>query len=109
LHLGIFISKINRLGEKMKNLTCLLMMTSLVSLSMAHANEGPCRQIKKACENAGFVKGKEGRGLWVNCIAPIMQGTVSQNSVLPLPADDPSLVAACKQKHPKFGTRKTKK
>ena len=38
--------------------------------------EGPCKQIEQACEKAGFVKGeaREGYGLWVDCIDPIMKG-----------------------------------
>ncbi len=72
------------------------------------ANEGPCKQIKEACTKAGFIKGeaKEGKGLWKDCIDPIMQGTTAKKSVLPLPSVDPSLVAACKAKRPKFGSGK---
>ena len=73
--------------------------------------EGPCKQIKEACEKAGFVKGeaKEGYGLWVDCIDPIMQGTAQPaKAKKPLPAVSPDLVGACKAKHPNFGQGKKK-
>ncbi len=70
---------------------------------------GPCEQIVKACEGAGFVKGeaKQGYGLWVDCIDPIMQRkTTAQGATKPLPSVDPNVVSACKTKHPKFGSGK---
>jgi hypothetical protein len=74
----------------------------------AQHGDGPCKQVKEACEKAGFVKGeaKEGKGLWRDCINPVMQGTTAAKSKLPLPSVDASVVAACKQKHPKFGAGK---
>jgi hypothetical protein len=51
--------------------------------------EGPCKQIEQACEKAGFVKGeaKEGYGLWVDCIDPIMKGASQPiNAKKPLPS-----------------------
>lgn len=71
----------------------------------------PCEQIKQTCENAGFVKGdaKQGFGLWVDCIDPIIRGTAQpKKAIKPLPTIDPSLVAACKTKNPKFGEPKSK-
>jgi|SRR5215813_14677076 len=68
--------------------------------------EGPCKQIKEACEKAGFVKGeaKEGYGLWVDCIDPIMKGTAQPaKAKKPLPPVGPDLINACKAKHPNFG------
>ena len=70
---------------------------------------GPCEQIVAACSSVGFVKGdaKEGFGLWHDCIDPIMRGTSQPpNAVKPLPAVNPELIAACKQKHPNFGEGK---
>jgi hypothetical protein len=67
---------------------------------------GPCMQIADACKAAGFIKGdwKKGDGLWRDCVDPIMQGASSAPGVTkPLPHVDPSLVSACKAKHPKFG------
>lgn len=73
--------------------------------------EGPCKEIKEACEKAGFVKGeaKEGYGLWVDCIDPIMKGTAQPpKAKKPLPSVSPDLVGACKAKHPNFGQGKKK-
>jgi len=76
----------------------------------AHKGKGhtprPCRQIEKACKDAGFIKGeaKKGFGLWVDCINPIMQGkTIVPGATKALPSVDAGVVAACKAKHPKFG------
>ncbi len=68
---------------------------------------GPCQQIVKACEDAGFVKGeaKQGYGLWLDCVDPIMQGKTSvPGATKTLPSVDPKLVSACKAKNPKFGS-----
>jgi hypothetical protein len=54
--------------------------------------QGPCKEIKEACEKAGFVKGeaKEGYGLWVDCIDPIMKGAAQPpNAKKPLPSVSP--------------------
>ena len=64
------------------------------------------RQVAQACQQAGFIKGdwKKGDGLWRDCVDPIMQGKTSvPGATKPLPAVDPSVVAACKAQHPKFG------
>ena len=69
--------------------------------------QGPCHQVIEACENAGFVQGeyKEGYGLWRDCIDPIMQGkTAAPGTTKALPSVDANLVAACRAKHPKFGS-----
>ena|SRR6185437_6623853 len=70
-----------------------------------NAAKHPCEQIRDACVSAGFVKNdaKVGKGLWVDCINPIIQGTTAKKSVLALPTVDPSVVTACKTKRPKFG------
>lgn len=68
--------------------------------------EGPCKEIREACVKAGFVKGeaKEGYGLWVDCIDPIMKGTPQPGKAKkPLPAVGADLINACKAKHPDFG------
>ena len=73
--------------------------------------EGPCREIKEICEKAGFVKGeaKQGYGLWMDCIDPIMQGKAQPaNARKPIPSVKPELVSACKAKHPNFGQGKKK-
>jgi|GEM_PF-1051088 len=69
----------------------------------------PCEQIVAACSSAGFVKGdaKQGYGLYVDCVDPIMRGTKQPAKAdKPLPSVSPDLIAACKQKHPNFGERK---
>ena len=71
-----------------------------------HEKEGPCKQIQEACEKAGFVKGeaKQGYGLWVDCIDPIMKGTPQPSKAnKPLPAVGAELINACKAKNPNFG------
>ena len=68
--------------------------------------QGPCGQILAACESAGFVRGagREGAGLRVDCINPIMQGTPQPpRAIKPLPQVDPQLVADCKASNPRFG------
>ena len=86
------------------------LVATLAISGAAHAQkgEGPCKQIKEACEKAGFVKGeaKQGKGLWMDCVDPIIQGTTAKKSVLPLPVVDAGVVAACKAKNPKFGEGK---
>ena len=71
--------------------------------------KGPCGEIVATCEAAGFVRGdyKTGKGLEVDCIAPIMQGrTEPVSGRLPLPQVSPDLVAACKARRPRFGEGK---
>jgi len=70
----------------------------------------PCRQIRAACEQAGFKQGavKEGNGLIVDCIRPLVQGTPPRPNALALPQVDPQLVEACKQRNPSFGLGKQK-
>jgi len=70
---------------------------------------GPCKEIAATCKAAGFTPGdwKKGDGLWYDCVDPIIQGkTVVPGATKPLPAVDPKIVAACKARHPKYGTGK---
>jgi len=97
----------------MKNsiLLIALMISSSAFADTVAPKEGPCKTIHDACTAAGFVKGdaKDGKGLWVDCIDPIMQGTAQPaKAVIKLPAVDAAQVAACKAKHPNFGTPKKK-
>ena len=71
----------------------------------------PCVQIEQQCKAAGFVQGqvKEGTGLWVDCIDPIMRGTPQPaKAKMKIPSVDPALVSACKAKNPNFGEGKKK-
>lgn len=89
----------------------LVALLAVPTMALANPNAGdhPCEAIKKACEGAGFIKGqaKEGKGLWVDCINPIIQGKAQpEKAQIKLPTVDGSAVAACKAKHPNFGEGK---
>jgi hypothetical protein len=69
----------------------------------------PCEAIVAACKNAGFIDGdsKLGKGLWGECIDPLMRGTPQSNAAkLPVPHVSPQLVQACHAKQPDFGLPK---
>ena len=81
--------------------------------SSAHAQtaQGPCQQIRAACQGAGFAPGKarEGYALLLDCAHPIIQGTAQRpKATKPLPQVDPQVVAACKATNPDFGQPKAK-
>jgi hypothetical protein len=78
------------------------------SALQAGPNGEVCRQIVSACVNAGFVQGgaKQGNGLWMNCINPIMQGKGLQKASMPLPRMNPRVVSACRASNPIFGQPK---
>ena len=88
--------------------SCLLTLTVAVPLSAQtpapKEETNPCGQVEAACRSAGFVdKGSNvGKGLWSDCIDPIMQGR-SVKVAMPLPKVSPQTVAACKAKSPNFG------
>jgi hypothetical protein len=77
----------------------------MIATAQAAGGMGPCEHIKQACLNSGFVakQAKVGKGLWKDCINPIMQSTTAKKSQLVLPRVDPALITACKAKNPKFG------
>lgn len=96
----------------MKKYTLLACLLATANCFAEDKPEGPCKEIVEACQKAGFVKGdaKQGFGLWVDCIDPIMKGTAQPaKAVKPLPAVNADLVAACKAKHPNFGQGHPKK
>lgn len=82
------------------NLAVLFLALAVIAPRWAMANEEhknhPCKEIKAACEAAGFKKGahKDGnKGLWKDCIEPLKEGkTVAGVNVTP------EQVAACKAK-----------
>jgi lipoprotein-anchoring transpeptidase ErfK/SrfK len=72
----------------------------------AAQGRGPCAQIRAACQDAGFIQGavRDGLGLHVHCIAPIMQARPQPLTARrPLPKVDPQLVAACQARNASFG------
>ena len=92
-------------------ITLVLVSLSLFSLSWAkegkERGDGPCRKIKKACKDAGFIKGdhkKTGKGLFVDCMKPLMNGeNVSGVSV------DSQDLSACKERKEARKERKNKR
>ncbi len=90
-------------------LLCLIVIgLGVVSSAPAAPAQGPCQQITAACRGAGFAPGaaREGAGLQVDCVEPIMQGIPQRPKASKLLPDiDPQLVAACKAKNSKFGQR----
>jgi lipoprotein-anchoring transpeptidase ErfK/SrfK len=73
-------------------------------------NQGPCRQIRLACEGAGFTQGaaRDGVGLLVHCMIPIMQTKAQPPTARrPLPTVSPQLVADCQASNPTFGQPRT--
>ena len=76
------------------------------SSAPARDQQGACGQIMAACLGAGFVQGaaREGIGLQVHCMMPIMQAKAQLASARkPLPKVDPQLVADCKVSNLRFG------
>jgi len=87
-----------------------LSLLSLLSLSLfaEEKDEGshPCKQIKSACEAAGFSKGahKEKKGLHLDCMKPILDGqTVAGVTV------SADVISACKTKQAEHKTKKDAK
>jgi hypothetical protein len=78
-----------------------------LNIQSAHAQYvAPCQQIRDACEQAGFVPGgvRDGVGLFVDCIRPLMQGAPPRpRAAMPPPRIDPQLIAACQARNPAFG------
>jgi lipoprotein-anchoring transpeptidase ErfK/SrfK len=77
-----------------------------VAHDAAAQGQGPCQQIRAACEGAGFVQGaaRDGIGLQIHCIMPIMQARPQPlNARRPLPKVDPQLVANCRGRNARFG------
>jgi len=92
-----------------------LMKTALVmaTIGLGVVLVGPaaaasaCAQIRKVCQDSGFVQGggKAGNGLQSDCIIPIVQGAIPRRARRPLPVVNSSTIAACKSENPNFGRR----
>jgi hypothetical protein len=88
-------------------LTMVALGLGLTTLAEAQTAKGPCQQIRAACRDAGFATGsaKEGVGLLVDCVRPIVQGKAQRpKASKPLP----QIVIACKAANPNFGQPKSK-
>jgi len=93
----------------------LIMIAALLTISNVFAEseknksgqgEKPCLEVKKACEAAGFEKGKhkEGKGLYLDCIKKLANGeSVAGVSV------SADVIASCKQRQDKHQEHKNKK
>jgi hypothetical protein len=55
----------------------------------------PCLEVKKACESAGFTKGKhkEGKGLYKDCMQKLGRGEAVEGVLISADA-----ISACKEK-----------
>jgi hypothetical protein len=97
----------------MKSKWSLRAMLCVLALPLAgplHAQDAhPCDQVVSACKSAGFIDGdsKQGKGLWSECINPIMRGTAQAHaSGVQLPQVSPQVVSACHASDPSFGEPK---
>ncbi len=64
----------------------------------------PCMEVKKACESAGFAKGKHkdgGKGLYKDCMQKLAAGESVEG--VTVSAD---VIAACKEKREKHKAKK---
>jgi hypothetical protein len=68
------------------------------------ADDPHCRKIEEACQAAGFAKGKVGKGLYRDCIFPLVAGKPVEGTGI-TPAD----VKACLAAIPSFGDVKGKR
>jgi lipoprotein-anchoring transpeptidase ErfK/SrfK len=97
----------------MRQIPAFLGMIGLATLGIAASvgvasaqGHGACRQITSACQDAGFVQGaaRDGVGLYMHCVAPIVQGSAQPSSARrPLPKVDAQLAADCKASRSLFG------
>jgi lipoprotein-anchoring transpeptidase ErfK/SrfK len=95
-----------RMAMPIGALVVLIFAAALPLATAAAQDQGACGQIRMACQGAGFIQGavRQGIGLQVHCIMPIMQGRAQPVTARkPLPKVDPKLVADCKASRPNFG------
>ncbi|MBC7385973.1 MAG: hypothetical protein H7301_07415 [Cryobacterium sp.] len=97
-------------NQSLVALTLALIGTALVAANVHAAENGPCREIRTACESAGFTKGghkpkkNEFKGLYKDCVQKIMTGeTVAGVTV------SPEVVNGCKEKKSKREAKKEAK
>ncbi len=80
----------------MKTLLIALLSISLNANADHHEGHHPCKEVKSACEAAGFKKGahKDGKGLWKDCIDKVAKG-----ETVPGVTVSAEVVSSCKSKH----------
>jgi hypothetical protein len=89
---------LNKLFKKEGSMKKLLIVFVIFASPLIKAEEShPCKNIEKACEAAGFVKGQhkegKGKGLWIDCMQKLKNGeTVEGVNVAP------AEIEACKAK-----------
>ncbi len=93
--------------------SCLLTVLAVPLYAQTPSSKGThkeipaaCREVEGACRHAGFVdKGSgQGKGLWSECIEPIMQGRPqSKGAKLPLPKVSAQVVSTCRSEDPSYG------
>jgi hypothetical protein len=87
----------------------LVLVGSVNVFANEHENMGkdhPCKEVKEACEAAGFKKGahKEGKGLWMDCIQKLKEGQAVAGVTVPA-----EKLAACKAKKESHEEKKLEK
>jgi hypothetical protein len=89
--------------------TSLLVLSGLIFAAVTTAasagtdTNDSCNTIVASCKAAGFKQGgKDGEGLWHDCMQPILQRRAG-TSRIPLPAVDATMVDACLKARPNYG------
>ncbi len=77
----------------MKKILLCLVFLSVHGMAQSETSDLPCLEVKKACEAAGFSKGKakEGRGLVKDCMRKLSEGQSVDGVKL-----NPAVIKACK-------------
>jgi hypothetical protein len=87
-------------------LLCLLLYgIDPVSFADATPPQDPCDAILSACSAAGYFEGGSGsgKGLWKDCVGPIMQGKRPAKGGQAFPTIASDTITACYQANPEFG------
>jgi hypothetical protein len=93
-----------------RRIFCLFVLSLILCATQsAKAITTQCSVIENACLSAGFAasgsKGGKGKGVWLDCVNPIMQGTKSKTATIPLPtAVTQAEITACKTSSATFGS-----
>lgn len=81
-----------------KSLLTILTISFFSYVQASESKDHPCKELKAACEAAGYVKGghKEKKGLHVDCLKKLMNGEPVEG--VTVAADK---ISACKEKKEK--------